>query len=196
MIDLFEKVRNDIPQEYRYAAEKAMAKVNECFVLGFPYEFGWRRVPWFDKIYTYSVSAPITNQSISFVMSFQDEFLMLDVYEDGHAELYQSNKTCTVNVNLDDENYKRHVNYMFNNVCEEFHKKISVEFAEGDEVCLWYGRWGMQLGPYDVVKGVITDVEKAGYGVEWYTVDLGDGRISKEFAQNLIPLREEALAND
>lgn len=124
MIDLFEKVRNDIPQEYRCAAEKAMAKVNECFDAGFPYDYFWPRVPWFDKVCIYSVSAPITNKSISLVMSFQDAFLMLDVYEDGHAELYQSSKTCTVNVNLDDENYERHVKYMFGNVCEEFHKKI------------------------------------------------------------------------
>ena len=168
MIDLFEKVRNDIPQEYRYVAEKAMEKVNECFVLGFPYESGWRRVPWFDKIYTYSTTAPMINKNISLTMSFKDTLMTLDVYEDGHAELYQSDKVCTINVNLDDENYERHVNYIFNNVCEEFHKKIPVyKPAIGDEVIYNDG--------FDWVRGIVKDVT-----AERCEVDFGDFEIYEE----------------
>lgn len=190
MIDLFEKVRQDIPEKYHGVAEKAMEKINKCFVSGFPYTYNWKQVPWFDKIWKDRTESTLhDDDGIALEQKFgnsDDEYYvrtMLDIYLDGSTYLLQRYQekdviTDTRCINLNTDICDHYINIFLENVCKVFHAGIpDHQFAEGDLVYYWDG--------YEILRGSVVgpDLQR------WYKVDFGE-RVKFLPSISLIPATE------
>lgn len=183
MIDLFEAVRDKIPEEYRDRMDIGINKINK-FVNEETWlwdEYDWRRIPWFDKdinneFNVFSCGMYFNNNSkYRFYVRLRVSNYTGSVTLDGSFWIGKVNKASYTVDLLDDSSYDL-IGEVFRYICYMFHKALDKpQISKGDVVYCY--DW------CEILRGVIKEQP---YG-EVYKVDFGDGYARRVEASRLIP---------